>query len=60
MLESSQQGYNFVSDLISIGNLHAKLWAPKIARVLVVGISRLSLGVLGQNDIWVLAPWPST
>ncbi len=37
--------YNFPSDLISIGGLHAKLWAPKIAR---------------QNDIWVLVLWPGT
>ncbi len=38
------KGYNFVSDLISIGGLHAKLWAPKVAKVLVVGISGLPLG----------------
>jgi hypothetical protein len=39
------KGYNFALDLTSIETLHAKLWAFKVA------------GVLGQNDIWVLAPW---
>jgi hypothetical protein len=38
------EGYNFALDLISIGNLHAKLWAPKITGVLVVRISRFPLG----------------
>ncbi len=36
------------------GYLKHKLWASKVARVPILGI----LGVLGQNDIWVLAPWP--
>jgi len=40
--------YNFATNLISIGGLHAKLWAPKALRV----------SNLGQNDIWVLVPWP--
>jgi hypothetical protein len=39
------EGYNFALDFISIGGLHAKLWAPKVA------------GVLRQNDIWVLVLW---
>jgi hypothetical protein len=38
------EGYNFALDLISIGGLHAKLWAPNIVGILVVGISRLALG----------------
>jgi hypothetical protein len=33
---------------------------PKVARVQIVGISGLPFGILGQNDIWVLVPWPST
>jgi len=41
------EGYNFASYLISIGGLHTKLWAPKIAKVLIVGISRL--GNLGTK-----------
>ncbi len=40
------KGYNFALDLISIIGLYAKLWAPKVARVLVVGISGLPLGSL--------------
>jgi hypothetical protein len=32
------KGYNFALDLIPIGGLHAKLWAPKVVRILVVGI----------------------
>jgi len=40
------KGYKFVSNLISIGGLHAKLWAPKVARVPIMGISRLSFGSL--------------
>jgi len=43
-LESFDEGYNFVLDLISIGGLHAKLWAPKIVKVLIMGISKLPLG----------------
>ncbi len=38
------EGYNFAWNLIVIGSLHAKLWAPKIKGVLVVRISRLPLG----------------
>jgi len=36
------EGYNFALDLTSIGNLHKKLWASKIARVPILGISGLS------------------
>jgi hypothetical protein len=43
------KGYNFVSNFISIGGLHAKLWAPKVTRVLIVGISGLPLGSLGTK-----------
>jgi hypothetical protein len=43
------KGYNFASDLTSIGGLHIKLWASKVVGVLI----------LGQNDIWLLAPWPN-
>jgi hypothetical protein len=38
------KGYNFALDLIVIRGLHAKLWAPKVARIQVVGISGLPLG----------------
>jgi hypothetical protein len=45
------KGYNFALDLTSIGALHTKLWASKVVGVLILGI----LGLLGQNDIWVMA-----
>jgi hypothetical protein len=51
--KSLDKGYNFALDLISIEGLHTKLWAPEVARVSI-------LGILGQNDIWVLVPWPDT
>jgi hypothetical protein len=38
------EGYNFAVDLISIKGMHIKLWAPKVTRVLVVGISGLPFG----------------
>jgi hypothetical protein len=37
------KGYNFALNIISIKGLHAKLWAPKVAEVPIVGISRLPL-----------------
>ncbi len=37
-------GYNFASHLISIKGLHTKLWAPKVAKVPSMRISRLPLG----------------
>jgi hypothetical protein len=37
------EGYNFVSDLTSIGGLHKKLWASEVAKVPILGVSRLSL-----------------
>jgi len=36
------EGYNFASNLISIEGLHAKLWGPKVTRVLTLAISGLS------------------
>ncbi len=35
------EGYNFSLNLISIKGLHAKLWAPKVARVPTLVISGL-------------------
>jgi hypothetical protein len=35
------KGYNFAWNIIEIKGLHVKVWAPKVARVLNVGISRL-------------------
>jgi hypothetical protein len=48
------EGYNFASDLIVIRGLHEKLWAPKIAKIPTVGISKF-LGK-SQKTIWM---WPS-
>jgi len=43
------KGYDFDLDLISIGGLHAKVWAAKIVGVPVVGISGLSFGNPGMK-----------
>jgi uncharacterized membrane protein len=48
------EGYNFALDLTSIGSFHTKLWASKVAKVPILKILGLHLGVLRQNDIWVL------
>jgi hypothetical protein len=47
------EGYNFTLGFISFRGLHTKLWAPKVAR-------DLTLGITGQNDIWMLVLWPGT
>jgi hypothetical protein len=47
------KGYKFAVDFILIGGLHKKLWASKLVGVPILGIS-------GQNDIWVQAPWLGT
>jgi hypothetical protein len=41
---------------ISIKGLHVKLWAPKVAEVITVGISGLPLGSLGTK--WHLGVGP--
>jgi hypothetical protein len=38
------EGYNFAWDLITIKGLQARLWAPKVMGIPVVGISGLPLG----------------
>jgi hypothetical protein len=38
------KGYNFVLDLTLIGVFHKKLWASKVARVQILGISELPFG----------------
>jgi hypothetical protein len=57
--KSLNEGYNFSLDLISIGGLQRKLWAPKVAGVPTLGILA-HLGVSGQNAIWMLVPWLTT
>jgi hypothetical protein len=49
------KGYNFALDLISIKGLHTKLRKSQFREFL-----DSNLGVSGQNDIWVLAPWLGT
>ncbi len=44
------KGYNFSLDLIVIGGLHTKLWAPKVTKVPAMGISGLPLGSLGTKS----------
>jgi hypothetical protein len=39
------EGYNFALDLISIGGLHTKLWAPKVAGVPTLGILGLVMPI---------------
>jgi len=45
-LKALDENYNFALDFISIEGMHAKLWAPKVAKVSIVGISGLPLGSL--------------
>jgi hypothetical protein len=47
-----KKGYNLASNLISIRDLHVKLWAPKVTGVPVVRISRLPLE--GPETKWHL------
>jgi hypothetical protein len=48
--------YNFALNLISIEGLHTKLWAPKVTRVLTLGISGFSLESFGTK--WHLGAGP--
>jgi hypothetical protein len=59
LLESSQQGYNFALDLISITSLHTKLWASKVVGILILGTSKLPLKSLGTKWHLIVIPWPS-
>jgi len=53
------KGYNFVSYLISIGGLHAKLWRPKVVGVLTLAIlgnprtkSHLDVGLVERRKVY--------
>jgi hypothetical protein len=48
-----------VINLSSIEGLHTKLWALKVRESQFREFQDFNLGVMGQNDIWVLAPWSS-
>jgi hypothetical protein len=49
MWKALDKGYKFALDLIWIRGLHAKLWAPKIAKVSTLIILGLPLGSLGTK-----------
>ncbi len=48
-LKSSQRGLQLCLDLISIGGLHTKLYGPKVAKIPILGISRLPFGNPGTK-----------
>jgi len=50
------KGYNFVLDLTSIEGFHTKLWASKMVKVLILGISGLPFGTFGTK--WYLGVGP--
>jgi hypothetical protein len=50
------EGYSIALDLITIGGLHAKLWAPKVAGVPIEGISGLPLGSPGTKRSFGCGP----
>jgi hypothetical protein len=50
------KGYNFVLDLTLIGGLHTKLWAAKVAGLVILGTSGFPLGSLGTK--WQLGVGP--
>jgi hypothetical protein len=43
------EGYNFASNLTSIGGMHTKLWAFKVAEVPILGILKLTFGSPGTK-----------
>jgi hypothetical protein len=43
------EDYNFSSNLTLIEDLHKKLWASKVAKVLILRISKLALGHPGSK-----------
>jgi len=56
--KSLENFYNFALNLISIGGLHTKLWAPKVIRILIVRILGLPLG--SPRTKWHLGAGPVT
>jgi hypothetical protein len=54
--KSFDKGYNFASNLITIGGLHKKLCAFKVTGVQTVGISGLPLGSPGTKSHLDVAP----
>jgi hypothetical protein len=54
--KSINEGYNFALEFISIKGLHIKVWGPKVVDVLILGISKLTLGSPGTK--WHLGVGP--
>jgi len=54
------EGYNFALDLITIGGLHIKLWAPKLRESELWQFRDSHLGVPRQKSLWMWASWRST
>ncbi len=54
------EGYKFSLDLISIRGLLESYGPPKLQKSQFRGFRDSNLGILGQNDIWVLVPWLGT
>jgi hypothetical protein len=50
------EGYDFASDLIPIGGLHIKLWAPRVVGIPTLGISGLPSA--SQETKWHLGASP--
>jgi hypothetical protein len=59
-LESFRQGLQLCFIPHSDQRSTHKVMPCKVVRVPILGISRLPLGISGQNDIWVLIPLPGT
>jgi hypothetical protein len=51
------EGYNFALNLILIGGLQTKLWAPKSQKSQLWEFWDSHLEVSGQNAIWMWASW---
>jgi hypothetical protein len=58
-LETFDEGYNFALNLISIRDLHAKLWGSKVAGVPTLTISGLPLRSLGTKSHLDVGPMGS-
>ncbi len=58
--KSLDKGYKFSLDLIAIGALHTKLWAPKLQKSQLWEFRDSHVGVMGENAIWMWASWIGT
>ncbi len=56
--KSLSKGYNFALDFTSIKGCTQSYGPPKLRESQFWEFWDFHLGVPGQNDIWVLVPWP--